>query len=105
MVAFFWGICSTTNCFVVVCLLFIAQVWDWDPEKNREILLIDADPMVLVNSPQLTEIIETMALRGGQDSPAGVGRASKGSTTAKDFVEFIGVVFIKLCEILIEILA
>ena len=63
-------------------------------------LLIDADPMVLVNSPQLTEMIESMSVEG----PAGVGRTSKGSNSFKDIVEFMGIVFLKLCEILIEVL-
>lgn len=88
-------------------VFLVAQVWDWDPEKNREILLIDADPMVLVNSPQLTEMIDTMSVdvdMGGQDG-LHLGRARKGGTTLKDIMEFMGVAFLKLCEILIEILA
>lgn len=73
-------------------------MWDHDPETNLDVLLIDADPMVVLNDPQLTAIIERLPQQGGA---GGVRRAG---TTIRDIVEFMGVVFIKLCEILIEIL-
>lgn len=77
-------------------LLFLLQVWEWDPEEDRKVLLIDADPMMLVNDPQLTNIIETLH---GQDGYGG-GRVKSAS---REVIESIGYIIVKLCEILIEI--
>ena len=75
------------------------QVWELDPETNRKVLMIDADPMMLVNDPKLTQLIETISTRAG-----GQGLVGKGKNFTKDILEFLGVVVVKLCEVLIEIL-
>lgn len=74
------------------------QVWEWDPEKDRKMLLIDADPMMLVNDPKLTNIIETLHI------PGSYGVAGKVKSTSKEVIEFILLMIVKLCDILIEIL-
>lgn len=63
-------------------------------------MLIDADPVMLVNDPKLTMIIETL------HSPRSYGatRKVKNTSNLKEVIEFIGVIIVKLCEILIEIL-
>lgn len=63
-------------------------------------LLIDADPMMLVNDPKLTLLIETLTNSG----LASQGMLGKGKNATKDVIEFIGVIVIKLCEIIIDIL-
>lgn len=77
----------------------VLQVWEWDPETNRQVLLIDADPMMLANDPRLTQMIETL-----HGSPPSGGRGAKGKSITKEVIEFIGVIVVKLCEILIEVL-
>lgn len=76
------------------------QVWEWDPETNRKVLMIDADSMMLLNDPKLTLLIETLpnSRMGGQ------GLLGKGKNTTKELIEFMGVIVVKLCEILIDIL-
>lgn len=61
--------------------------------------MIDADPMMLINDPKLTKLIETLS-----GSAGGQGLAGKGKNATKDIIEFLGVVVVKLCEVLIEIL-
>lgn len=78
----------------------VVQVWEWDYEADKEMLVIDADPMLLVNDPQLTQIVETLHWnRGWAAGAMGTGK------TAKEVLEFIGVIFVKLCEVLFEILS
>jgi hypothetical protein len=74
-------------------------VWEWDYEKNRRMLMIDADPMMLMNDPKLTEVIEGLQAGGGSS-----GILGKGKNTTKEVIEFFGYIIVKLCEILIEIL-
>ncbi len=80
------------------------QVWDWDYEQQREVLLIDADPMRVVNDPRLNEFIEKLY----QDSQARTAPNTGGrkeESPGRQFIEFMGVVLIKLFEVLIEIIA
>ncbi len=81
------------------------QIWEWDPEKKREIMVIDADPMVLMNDPQLNELILYLQ----QDSGTGGGGTGGGAESnvkrvAKNTFEYAGIVLLKLLEILVEIL-
>ena len=75
-----------------------AQVWDWDPEKKQNILLIDADPLLLVNDPQLNELIENL------DYSETLGKGTQSKTTIKNTLEFAGYALLKILEILIEVL-
>lgn len=72
------------------------QVWEWDPVSNQNVLMIDADPMLLSNDPRLAEM---MAAFHGEGAEEGTGKKA-----AKDALEFLGFILIKFFEILIEIL-
>ena len=65
-------------------------------------MLIDADPMFVLNDIKLTEMIERLEQNRGL-SGAGSG-AGSGKTKINDIIQFIGVVLIKIIEILVEIL-
>ena len=72
-------------------------MWEWDPEANAEVLVIDANPMLLINDPKVTKIVETLH-KEGQST------VTKAKNSTKEVLEFLGVIVVKLCEILVEIL-
>lgn len=72
------------------------QVWEWDPVSNQNVLMIDADPMLLSNDPRLAEMMATFHDEGAEEGT--------GKKAAKDVLEFLGFILIKFFEILIEIL-
>ena len=80
------------------------QVWDWDYDLQREVLVIDADPMRVVNDPELNDYIEQIR-RDGSARVGSVGGKGKRSSAGSQLLELMGAVLLKLLEILIEIIA
>lgn len=76
-------------------------MWDRDPEVEQDVLVIDADPMRVVNDPRLNEFIARLQ----QDSQTHPGTGTKKESTGHKVVEFLGAVLIKFFEVLIEALA
>lgn len=75
------------------------QVWDWDPITKQDVLLIDADPMMVLNDLELTLLVERIQ---SSDYSATAGKTG---SKLMDILHFMGVVLIKLLEILVEIIA
>ena len=75
-------------------------MWVWDHEKNTAVLLIDANYMVLLNDPKLTEFLDQLESNLG----TGTGSTVAVQSALKNVVEFAGVALLKLLEIMIEIL-
>lgn len=86
------------------CLVLL-QIWDWDYDKGAQVLLIDADRMVLVNDPILVEYVQQLdgTYYGGRRG----GRTAKEKKTSffKDVAEVGAAVILKILEVAIEILA
>jgi len=87
----------------------LLQVWDWDFEKQAQVLILDADYMVLVNDPVLIELVQKLNSSGGLSM--GSGRRSIGSgkeekgNFLRNLAELGGTVLLKIIEVGIEILA
>ena len=76
------------------------QVWEQDPESMEKKLVIDVDPLVLVNDPNLTELLNTL-----YGSDQGVIRTKTGATDViKKVLEWVGFVLLKIVEVGVEIL-
>ena len=76
------------------------QVWEQDPESMEKKLVIDVDPLVLVNDPNLTELLNTL-----YGSDQGVIRTQTGATDViKKVLEWVGFVLLKIVEVGVEIL-
>ena len=82
--------------FFFFCNVFVMQVWGWDLENNIDILLIDADYMVLVNDPKLKEFINHL------ESSIDTGSIAV-KRIIKYLIDFAGVAMLKLLEIMIEV--
>ena len=74
------------------------QVWDWDPETNKEKLLIDLDPLVLANDPTLNHLLDT--LRGDDWD----GKKRRNTTTFRTVLDWTGFLLLKTLEIAVEVL-
>lgn len=75
------------------------KVWDWDPETRENKLLIDVDPLVLANDPDLHQLLDS--LKGEEE----VGRAKGGHyATFKSILNWTGFLILKTLEIAVEVL-
>lgn len=66
--------------------------------------MIDADPMRVVNDPELNDFIDEIR-RDGSMQVGSVGGRGRRRSTGSQFLELMGAVLLKLLEILIEVIA
>ncbi len=76
------------------------QVWEWDPESNRIQLLIDVDPLILVNDPQLHVLLDR--LLGIEEELT--GKPAEYTGGVKTVVEWVGYVLLEILKIVLEVL-
>lgn len=70
----------------------------------QEKLVIDVDPLVLVNDPIVHELLDQLAISGDGTARTRAGK-SQGGEEQKGALEWIGVILLKIIEIAIEVLA
>ena len=44
------------------------QVWDWDPESGRDVLLVDYDPFQIANDHALHQLLEQLSQNTAAES-------------------------------------
>lgn len=80
-------------------LFHVLQVWDWDPETGRNVLLVDYDPLEIANDHTLNLLLEQ--LRQNAVVPAA---ESKGVwLTIEHVTEWVVYLSLETLKIMIEI--
>ena len=69
------------------------QVRESDPETGREEIVIDADPLALLNDPELQDLLTGSATGSSADEPS-LGK----------LVEWVGWIMLKILELAAEVL-
>ena len=73
-------------------------MWDWDPESQKQRLLIDLDSLLVANDPILNTLLEELTKDKSVVEGGGVQHAVK---TAVEWGLFL---FLKMLEFVVEVL-
>ena len=80
-------------------------MWDWDPEASKNKLVIDVDPLVLINDPFVHQILDQLSTSTVETEGGLVIGQSTEKGDQKGPLEWIGIILLKIVEIAVEILA
>lgn len=76
------------------------QVWDWDPESGRDVILVNYDPLQIANDPTLHQLLEQLS-----HNTVGLTAESQGAwSTVSYLVEWALYLFLETLKIVVEIL-